>query len=122
MTPTTPGSSSSSARPPMSGIKPPRPATGTLDLLMDMEMPVLVRFASTRMPLRELLALEAGEMVEFRRAPDDPVDILVNGRVVARGAVVVVQGNYGVRIVEISSQEDFEKRPGLARPRQEVSE
>jgi len=106
----------------MSGIKPPRPATGTLDLLMDMEMPVLVRFASTRMPLRELLALEAGEMVEFRRAPDDPVDILVNGRVVARGAVVVVQGNYGVRIVEISSQEDFEKRPGLARPRQEVSE
>lgn len=64
MTPPTPSSSSSSARPPVGGMKPPaQKATGTLDLLMDMEMPVLVRFASTRMALRELLALEAGEIV-----------------------------------------------------------
>jgi len=64
---------------------------------------VLVRFGSTRMLLRDLLALSAGSMVEFRRMPEDPVELLVNGRVVARGMVVVVQGNYGVRITEIVS-------------------
>ena len=85
-------------------MPPPRPASGTLDLLMDMEMPVLVRLGGTTMLIRDLLELGSGSVVEFRHAPDDPVDILVNGRVVARGAVVTVQGNYGVRILEIVNQ------------------
>jgi len=93
----------------MSAMKrPARNATGTLDLLMDMEMPVLVRLASTRLLVRDLLSLEAGSVVEFRRAADDLVDILVNGRVVARGAVVIVQGNYGVRIMEITNEDGLE--------------
>lgn len=78
----------------------------TIGLLMDMEMPLLVRFGSTRMLLRDVLALGAGSVVEFRRSPDEPVDLLVNGRVVARAMVVVVQGNYGVRITEIANQRD----------------
>jgi len=78
----------------------------TLGLLMDMEMPLLVRFGSTRMPLADLLSLGAGSVVEFRRTPEEPVELLVNGRVVARANVVVVQGNYGVRIIEIASQRD----------------
>ena len=78
----------------------------TIGLLMDMEMPLLVRFGSTRMLLRDVLALGAGSVVEFRRSPDEPVDLLVNGRVVARATVVVVQGNYGVRITEIANQRD----------------
>lgn len=81
-------------------------ALGTLDLLMDMRMPILIRFGNTKMLLRDVLALNAGSMVEFGRAPDDPVDVLVNGRVVARGLVVAVQGNYGVRITEIASSRD----------------
>jgi len=82
----------------------------TIGLLMDMEMPLLIRFGSTRMLLRDVLALNAGSVVEFRRAPDDPVDLLVNGRVVARATVVVVQGNYGVRITEIANQRDVVAR------------
>ena len=78
----------------------------TIGLLMDMEMPLLVRFGSTRMLLRDVLALGAGSVVEFRRSPEEPVDLLVNGRVVARAIVVVVQGNYGVRITEIANQRD----------------
>lgn len=78
----------------------------TIGLLMDMEMPLLIRFGSTRMLLRDVLALGAGSVVEFRRSPDEPVDLLVNGRVVARAMVVVVQGNYGVRITEIANQRD----------------
>src|ERR1700682_3649888 len=78
-----------------------RESAGTLDLLMDMELPVLVRFGSTRMPLRDLLKLTAGSVIEFGRSPENPVEVLVNGRVVARGTAVMVQGNYGVRISEI---------------------
>jgi flagellar motor switch protein FliN/FliY len=82
------------------------PNADTIGLLMDMEMPLLVRFGSTRMLLRDVLALSAGSVVEFRRSPEEPVDLLVNGRVVARATVVVVQGNYGVKITEIANQRD----------------
>ena len=76
--------------------------TGTMDLLMDMELPVMVRFGSTRMLMRDLLKLTAGSIVEFNRSPENPVEILVNRRIVARGSAVVVDGNYGVRISEIA--------------------
>jgi flagellar motor switch protein FliN/FliY len=71
-------------------------------MLMDMELPLLVRFGSTKMLLRDLLKLSAGSVIEFGRAPENPVEVLVNGKVVARGTAVVVQGNYGVRISEIA--------------------
>ncbi len=83
-----------------------RESTATLELLMDMEMPLVIRFGTTKMLLGELLQLGAGSVIEFPRKPDDPVDILVNGRVVARGVVVVVGGNYGVRISEVASGRD----------------
>jgi flagellar motor switch protein FliN len=69
---------------------------------MDVEMPVLVRFGRTSLLLRDIMAWSEGSLVEFHRSPDEPADIVVNGRVVARGAVVVVQGHYGVRITEIA--------------------
>jgi flagellar motor switch protein FliN/FliY len=95
---------------PDSGIEPPPPDSGesadrsggTMDLLMDMELPVMVRFGSARMLLRDLLKLTAGSIVEFNRSSENPVEVLVNGRVVARGSAVVVGGNYGVRISEIA--------------------
>jgi len=80
--------------------------SGTLDLLLDMELPVLVRFGSTRMQLRDLMKLTSGSVIEFGRSAENPVEILVNGRVVARGSAVVVQGNYGVRISEIAAARD----------------
>lgn len=97
MTPPSPGNAESPA---------PGLSQDGIGLLMEMEMPLLVRFGSTRMLLSDILALGAGSVVEFRRAPDEPVDLIVNGRVVARAQVVVVQGNYGVRIIEIVSQRD----------------
>jgi flagellar motor switch protein FliN/FliY len=76
--------------------------TGTMDLLMDVELPVTVRFGSTRMLLRDLLKLTAGSIIEFNRSRENPVEILVNSRVVARGSAIVVAGNYGVRIGEVA--------------------
>jgi flagellar motor switch protein FliN/FliY len=76
----------------------------TLDVLLDIELPVTIRFGSVEMTLGDVMGLDAGSLVEFDRAPEEPVEVLVNGRVVARGEMVMVQGNYGVRIAEISSR------------------
>ena len=101
MTPSSPYDPDSGVKPPDSGEQAAQ-NTGTMDLLMDMELPVMVRFGSTRMLLRDLLKLTAGSIVEFNRSPENAVEVLVNGRIVARGSAIVVEGNYGVRISEIA--------------------
>jgi len=78
----------------------------TLDVLLDIELPVTIRFGSRQMTFGDILNLNAGSLVEFERAPEDPVEVLVNDRVVARGEVVMVQGSYGVRITEILSRRE----------------
>ena len=78
----------------------------TLDVLLDIELPVTIRFGSAQMTFGDVMGLNAGSLVEFDRAPEEPVEVLVNGRVVARGEMVMVQGNYGVRITEISSRRE----------------
>jgi flagellar motor switch protein FliN/FliY len=101
MTPSSPYDPDSEVKPPDTGEQAAQ-NTGTMDLLMDMELPVMVRFGSTRMLLRDLLKLTAGSIVEFNRSPENAVEVLVNGRIVARGSAIVVEGNYGVRISEIA--------------------
>jgi flagellar motor switch protein FliN/FliY len=74
-----------------------------LQLLNDVPMAVTVQLGSTRMTVRELLALTPGAVVELDRAAGSPVDVLVNGTLLARGEVVVVDEEYAVRISEIVS-------------------
>jgi flagellar motor switch protein FliN/FliY len=71
------------------------------DLLLDMEMPVSISFGSVQLPLRDVLKLEIGSSLDLNRSTGDPVDVLVNDRLIARGDVVMVDGNYGVKIREI---------------------
>jgi flagellar motor switch protein FliN len=78
----------------------------TMDVLLDIELPVTVRLGSAQMTFGEVMGLNAGSLVEFGRSPEEPVDVLVNGRLVARGEMVMVQGNYGVRITEITSRRE----------------
>jgi flagellar motor switch protein FliN len=73
------------------------------DMLMDVEVPVRVSFGRTQIRMKQLLALNAGSLVELDRALGDQVEVLVNRRVIARGEVVAVDGNYGVRILELIS-------------------
>jgi flagellar motor switch protein FliN len=77
------------------------PAEEKLDVLLDIELPVTLRFGRTQMLLGDVIALGSGSVVEFDRSASDPVEVMVNGRVVARGEAVMVQGNYGVRVAEI---------------------
>lgn len=72
-----------------------------LEAVLDVSLPLVARFGQTTMPLRTLAGLGPGAMVDLDRSPDDPVELLVGGRVVAKGEVVIVGGNYGVRIVEV---------------------
>ena len=75
----------------------------TLDLLLDVEMPVSVSFGRASVPLKDVLKLTSGSIVELNRGVSDPVELIVNNCVIARGEVVVVEGNYGVRIQQIIS-------------------
>jgi len=77
--------------------------TGNLDLLLDIELPVMVRMGQTEMSLGDLLKLTPGSILELHRAADAPVELLVNGKQIAKGEVVVVDGNFAFRITEIES-------------------
>jgi flagellar motor switch protein FliN/FliY len=72
-----------------------------LELLQDVEMEVTVELGRTRMTVRELLTLTPGAVVELDRAAGSPADLLVNGTLIARGEVVVVDEDFGIRITEI---------------------
>jgi flagellar motor switch protein FliN/FliY len=83
---------------------PPSPEQSKikLDLLMDVELAVTLRFGSRRLLLREILDLVPGAVVDLDRQVDEPVDVLLDGRLVARGEVVVLDGNYGLRVTEVA--------------------
>jgi flagellar motor switch protein FliN len=84
-----------------------RPAAGlsqAAPLLMGVKLPIRVLLGRTLLSLRDIAQLGNGAVVELDCSPDDPVEIIVNGRIIAHGEVVVVSGNYGVRITKIGSR------------------
>jgi flagellar motor switch protein FliN/FliY len=102
--------------PPLSGASN---APRNIDALLDVEMPVSISFGKAQLPLRDVLKLSAGSVVELNRTPEDSVEIVVNNCVIARGEVVSIDGNYGVRVQEIISRQQrlalHEDTKGLAR-------
>ncbi len=78
----------------------------TFDLLLEVEMPVSVSFGRARVPLKDVLKLTTGSIVELNRSIVEPVEIIVNNCVIARGEVVVVEGNFGVRVQEVVSRQE----------------
>ncbi len=79
---------------------------GNLDLLLDIELGVTLRFGTRQMLLKDIIELCSGSVVELDRQVQDPVDLLIDGRVIARGEVVVVEGNYGLRILQVATQSE----------------
>ncbi|MDB5713236.1 MAG: fliN [Sphingomonadales bacterium] len=82
-------------------IAEPLAATDNFDLLARIPMRLSVEVGSASMTLAELIAMKQDAVVELDRQTDDPLDILVNGTLIARGEVVTVDGRYGIRICEI---------------------
>jgi flagellar motor switch protein FliN len=77
-----------------------------IDLILDVELEVVVSFGETQMPLRDILKLGVGSVIELEKAVNDPVAIFVKDKPIARGEVVMVDGNYGVKILEVESTAD----------------
>ncbi len=74
-----------------------------LEILMDIPLEISVELGRMKMQVRDVVDLGAGSIVEIDKAAGEPVDVLVNGRLVAKGEVVVIEDNFGVRITEILS-------------------
>lgn len=95
-----------------------RPSAGpsqAAPLLMGVKLPIRVLLGRTELCLRDVAHLGNGAVVELDCSPDDPVEIIVNDRVIAHGEVVVVSGNYGVRITKIASHhQDAEADAGAS--------
>jgi len=78
-------------------------AQSGLDLILDVPLKVTVELGRTRMQIRDVLELGKGSVVELDKLAGEPVDLLVNGKLIARGEVVVIDENFGVRVTDIVS-------------------
>ena len=83
---------------------PPKPEYPTnLELLLDVPVDLSVELGSCQMPMREVLQLAPGTVVQLDKIADSPVDLFVNKKLIARGEVVVVEDQFGIKITEIIS-------------------
>ena len=80
--------------------------TAGLDMILDITMPITVELGRTRMLIRDILALAPGSVVELEKLAGEPVDLLVNDKPIARGEVVVIDENFGVRLTQITQAGD----------------
>ncbi len=77
-----------------------------MDLLLDVELPVSVSFGRAQLLLKDIIKLNTGSIIELNRSVSEPVEVIVNNCVIARGEVVVVEGNFGVRVHEVVSRQE----------------
>ncbi|MEO8338975.1 MAG: flagellar motor switch protein FliN [Nitrospirota bacterium] len=79
------------------------PAPKNIDFILDIPMQVTVQVGSTRMVIRELLQLGQGSVIELEKLAGEPMEVLVNNKLVARGEVVVVNEKFGIRLTDVIS-------------------
>jgi flagellar motor switch protein FliN len=77
------------------------PEQVNLQLVLDVELNVTLRFGQRQLALREVLELTSGSVIELDRQVEEPVELLLEGKVIARGEAVVIDGNYGLRVTEV---------------------
>jgi flagellar motor switch protein FliN len=82
---------------------PPPSFSAGIELLLDVELEAALRFGCKELPLGEILDLGPGDVVQLDRNVADPVDLIVADKIVARGEVVLVNGNFGLRITEVAA-------------------
>jgi len=82
---------------------PNQGADSKLDLLYDIDLDATIRFGTREMALHEVLELGPGTVLELDRHVNEPVDLVVGDRIVARGEVVVVSGNFALRVTEVAT-------------------
>ena len=83
-----------------------------IDMLMDVNLPISIELGRTKMTISEILSLGPGSVVELNKLAGEPVDVLVNQRIVAKGEVVVIDENFGVRVTQLMTPEERLKALG----------
>ncbi len=78
----------------------------SLDIVMDVKVRVTVQLGSSVLPMRDVLELSAGSVVQLSQTAADPVGLYVNDKLVAYGEVVVVEDNFGIKITELVGSEE----------------
>jgi flagellar motor switch protein FliN len=86
------------------------PEIRNIGVLLDIDMKLTVELGRARMKIRDIMNLSPGAVVELGKAPNEPVDIMVNGVLLARGEVVVVDEQFAVRITKLLSRSERIKR------------
>jgi flagellar motor switch protein FliN/FliY len=81
-----------------------------LDLLMDVQVTLSVEIGRTRLPIKDLLALNQGSIVSLDRGVSEPLDLMVNGTLIARGEVVESGGQFGLRLIDVVSPSERLKK------------
>jgi len=81
-------------------------ATQNIELLMDVDLPISIELGRTRMSIADILSLGPGSVIELNKLAGEPVDLLVGHKVVARGEVVIVDENLGMRITQLMTPEE----------------
>jgi flagellar motor switch protein FliN/FliY len=84
----------------------PEMPSSMFERLMDLQLPISVLLGQTSLPIRDVLKITSGSLIELDRQLGDYVEIVIHGTVVARGEIVAIKGNYGVRIKEVISRKD----------------
>jgi flagellar motor switch protein FliN len=77
-----------------------------IDMLIDLSLPVSIELGKTQMVIKDILELERGSIIEFDKMASEPVDILINGKKMAEGEVVVIDKHFGIRITSLSEPSD----------------
>jgi len=93
----------SAQTPPPSSGGAPAGGKIDLDLLMDVQVQLSVEIGRARLPIKELLALNAGSIVSLDRGVNEPMDLLINGTLIAHGEIVEADGRFGLRLLDVVS-------------------
>jgi len=94
----------------LTGDAPSTIAPGRLDMILDIPVQMTVELGRSKIPIRNLLQLAQGSVVELDRLAGEPLDVLVNGCLIAQGEVVVVNDKFGIRLTDVISPDERLRR------------
>jgi flagellar motor switch protein FliN/FliY len=77
-----------------------------LGMILDVKLPIIVRIGQKKMLLKDVIGMDIGTVVELNQLANDPLDILVDDKVIAKGEVVIIDGNFGIQITEIGTKKE----------------
>lgn len=88
---------------PLEGVGLGQESQQSIDILVDVPLQVVAELGRTKMPVKDVLKLGVGAVIELEKLADDPIDLRVNDKLIAKGEVVAIDDYFGVRITEIAT-------------------